>query len=361
MKTIGNKVPNLLLRCRPGCIQAVVSPEPLALIPALQHSLLEAEAGRLMMLIWQALPAHEQLLNDVLHQMATLALDVWPAWYAGPLTRANGQTPDMDQLLDQEPVINTLQHGHTRLSQPWLKQAAALAREGSPPVLDAYSRTLQCEQLALALDLSDGVILMALTTPHQSDDRLRSLAGVCDWLAQTAKARVFVVVPPELASSFALDSITYQAKDLTPLPGSQPALASPDEETYKLWPVHGQPHPCSPGERLLATRLAADRELNGLFRFNQLVRTSAGSSLLVDLLWGEGKLIVEVDGYRHHSSRQAFCQDRQRDYELMTSGYLVLRLPHSEVVGALEAAIAKIQQFVRFRRQQMPASATSMS
>ena len=65
--------------------------------------------------------------------------------------------------------------------------------------------------------------------------------------------------------------------------------------------------------------------------------------------------------HRHHSSRQAFCQDRQRDYELMTSGYLVLRLPHSEVVGALEAAIAKIQQFVRFRRQQMPASATSMS
>jgi hypothetical protein len=106
---------------------------------------------------------------------------------------------------------------------------------------------VQCEQLALALDLSGGIALMALTSPQQNDVRLLSLARVCGWLAQTANARVFVAIPPELASSSALDSILYQAEDLTVLEAAVPPDGGGDEETDKLWPVHGQPHPCSPG------------------------------------------------------------------------------------------------------------------
>src|SRR5690606_10759118 len=95
-------------------------------------------------------------------------------------------------------------------------------------------------------------------------------------------------------------------------------------------PLVGRPNPASPGEGLLAERLARDRELAGLFTFNTWVSDDS-QRFLVDLLWEKGKLVVEVDGYRWHSTETMFRSDRFRDYRLMTWGHLVLRLPHDEV------------------------------
>jgi very-short-patch-repair endonuclease len=61
-------------------------------------------------------------------------------------------------------------------------------------------------------------------------------------------------------------------------------------------------------------------------------------------------VIVEVDGYEHHSNRFAFSNDRRRDYELTVSDYLVLRLPHDEVIQDVGIAIEKIRDLVQFRR-----------
>jgi very-short-patch-repair endonuclease len=112
-------------------------------------------------------------------------------------------------------------------------------------------------------------------------------------------------------------------------------------------------HSRSPGEQRLADRLSRDDELASLFLCNPSVRTVRGSLYLVDLLWLAGKVIVEIDGYKHHSSFEAFSDDRNRDYELLISGYVVLRLPHDEVIGDIEIAIEKIRDVVRFRRNQM--------
>ncbi|MFF2370471.1 endonuclease domain-containing protein [Agromyces sp. NPDC058110] len=51
----------------------------------------------------------------------------------------------------------------------------------------------------------------------------------------------------------------------------------------------------------------------------------------VDLLVGE-RLVVEVDGWAFHSSRTEFETDRRRDFELVTRGYLVLRLSYDQVM-----------------------------
>jgi very-short-patch-repair endonuclease len=44
-----------------------------------------------------------------------------------------------------------------------------------------------------------------------------------------------------------------------------------------------------------------------------------------------------------------FASDRQRDFELRTSGYAVLRLPHASVVDDPAGAIEKIRQVARLR------------
>jgi very-short-patch-repair endonuclease len=75
---------------------------------------------------------------------------------------------------------------------------------------------------------------------------------------------------------------------------------------------------------------------------------------LVDMLWPEGKVVIEVDGYRYHGNRFAFSEDRHRDYELLLSGYLVLRLPHDEVIADVAIALEKIRDVVRFRRKEQP-------
>jgi very-short-patch-repair endonuclease len=61
----------------------------------------------------------------------------------------------------------------------------------------------------------------------------------------------------------------------------------------------------------------------------------------VDFLWRERRLVVEVDGYRFHSSRRAFERDRRRDADLQAGGFSVLRLTWRQIVSEPHATIAR--------------------
>jgi very-short-patch-repair endonuclease len=52
---------------------------------------------------------------------------------------------------------------------------------------------------------------------------------------------------------------------------------------------------------------------------------------VVDFLWPQVRLIVEVDGYEFHGARTSFEADRERDAELMRRGYRVLRFTYRQV------------------------------
>jgi very-short-patch-repair endonuclease len=54
----------------------------------------------------------------------------------------------------------------------------------------------------------------------------------------------------------------------------------------------------------------------------------------VDFVWREQDLIVEVDGFRYHSSRAAFERDRLRDAELGAQGWRVMRITWCQIVDA---------------------------
>jgi very-short-patch-repair endonuclease len=48
----------------------------------------------------------------------------------------------------------------------------------------------------------------------------------------------------------------------------------------------------------------------------------------VDALWEPARLMVEVDGFSHHSHRAAFERDRARDAAMQADGYRVIRVTH---------------------------------
>jgi very-short-patch-repair endonuclease len=123
------------------------------------------------------------------------------------------------------------------------------------------------------------------------------------------------------------------------------ATRSVDARTW-IAPWRGLPHPLSDIEQRLAKALGTDAELAPLFSFNQSVQTVRGSRPRVDLMWTEGRLVVELDGYGSHGNRAAFMYDRHRDYELTLSGYTVLRLSNDEIAQDIEKAIEKIRDLV---------------
>ena len=64
-------------------------------------------------------------------------------------------------------------------------------------------------------------------------------------------------------------------------------------------------------------------DAHGLPRPETNRRTGAGE---VDAVWPGQRLIVELDGYQAHGTRQAFENDRARDRELISQGWRVVRI-----------------------------------
>jgi very-short-patch-repair endonuclease len=62
----------------------------------------------------------------------------------------------------------------------------------------------------------------------------------------------------------------------------------------------------------------------------------------VDFLWRDNRLVVEVDGYRFHSSRAAFERDRRRDAELQAAEYRVVRVTWRQLVEEPVAVVARL-------------------
>jgi very-short-patch-repair endonuclease len=52
----------------------------------------------------------------------------------------------------------------------------------------------------------------------------------------------------------------------------------------------------------------------------------------IDFFWRSARIAVEVDGYRHHSSRPRFEGDRRKDAWLAAAGITVVRLSWDQIV-----------------------------
>jgi very-short-patch-repair endonuclease len=53
----------------------------------------------------------------------------------------------------------------------------------------------------------------------------------------------------------------------------------------------------------------------------------------VDMVVDGARVVIEIDGKSHHSSAEAFENDRRRDAELAARGYVVVRLSFAKVFG----------------------------
>jgi very-short-patch-repair endonuclease len=94
-------------------------------------------------------------------------------------------------------------------------------------------------------------------------------------------------------------------------------------------------------------RLLRAADIRG-WRANAPVVVSGRVVAVVDVLFATARVVIEVDGYGSHSSREAFQRDRSRQNDLVAAGYVVLRFTWADierrpqqVVDRIRAAVAR--------------------
>ncbi|WP_169975722.1 endonuclease domain-containing protein [Tautonia rosea] len=321
-------------------------------LATLRESLPDPSDSRVVSVILDPIPGPSEILDAAIADLAEVALALWPSWYAGtiPLQDDGPAALSWHRLMASGPILTDAPRREFVL--PWFRKAAARCRDRQLPTLPEFAPALQARQLAQAIAPSNLVIALGIGDQTPETGRLLGLTRCAEWLARETAARVLVVIPEAIADSSELASINFRPLRIPPPEPPTGHLPTDDEQAHRVWPVVGRPHPYSLGELKLAALLASDPDLGPLFRHNARVQSRRGQSFLVDLLWPEGKVVVEIDGYSFHSSRASFATDRDRDYHLLISGFLVLRLPHDEVVQDSSLALDKIRDVVRFRQSQ---------
>lgn len=112
-------------------------------------------------------------------------------------------------------------------------------------------------------------------------------------------------------------------------------------------------HGCTPLERLLdatpttVTRSEAEERVLALIRGAQLPPPAVNCRVHdfeVDFYWPRQRLVLEVDGFRFHSTRRAFEHDRRKGAALAAAGILVIRVTWRQIESEPLAVVARLAQ-----------------
>jgi very-short-patch-repair endonuclease len=323
-----------------------------------------------------------KVIDLAINSMAQATLDLWPDWYdletvQSPLESLidfDTNTSNMFKVLERASRIRDVE-------PLWLKNTLTkCVYNNQPPFFADYPKEIQVKQLTLALGHKySGLKIIYSLEDVDSGSSLVETVKASQWLARNTGLEVIVFLPEELKAHPAINDLpivdppqkikSEKSKGLSkgkiegnnnPQPGKLEGHLDPidfgldgEDEDIEYTPhpfvvKEGVPNIQSPGELMLHNYISKSKSLSSLFQFNVPVIAYNKKRLIVDILWKEGKLIIEVDGYQFHGSQKAFIEDRNRDYILMLSGYRVLRLAHSEIIRSVQNAGEKIKNVVKY-------------
>jgi hypothetical protein len=98
---------------------------------------------------------------------------------------------------------------------------------------------------------------------------------------------------------------------------------------------------------LLARSILVEHGITG-WQSNVLVRTVDGAAKSADFLFAAARLIVMIDGWGYHGSRQAFQVDRQDQNGLIGAGYTVLRFTPEDLQRRPAYVVESVFQVLRW-------------
>jgi very-short-patch-repair endonuclease len=281
-----------------------------------------------------------RIVEDVLHQLATVARELFPVWLPGGENA--GGVSDFDRrtirALARSLALTTDHYG------PYVEAVAEDALTGRstgtafPP--DARARGLR--RILTAAYRRDGLVIMIVGCSPAGEHR--GIETAAAWLADHGGVGVWLV-GPELAG---LDRFPVVAPRLPDFVVTLPAetATAPDAPDYPA--VAGRPHPRSGAELLLESRLATlewarDRVWNQVHQAHALA-----PPIRVDLVFPRARCAVEIDGPDHRGALK-YADDRRRDNGLVLDGYAVLRFTNDDVHDDVARVLDTIERLLMIR------------
>jgi len=254
-------------------------------------------------------------IDRILNDLADLAAAQWPDW---------------DDSESPKPL--------PRLLPAWRRAATRLAARGRRPRFPQLARETEFSHL---LSVLPRLALLAEIDSLRSEYAAPIIAAL-DWCRRHGAA-VVALFGEEPVREAPWDVLLYDAVIVEPSP-AEPA-------TRRL--ILSSSYIASRGsaiEKRMREALRAAPDLDGLFEDEVTLQLGAlGLTPRVDLLWRNGKVVVEIDGPEHERDPN-YGADRHRDYELLVAGYLVLRLTNAEVELDLGRSLEKVRRVVNLRR-----------
>lgn len=335
-----------------GCRQLRGATEELVPIPTL------------VALEWEQAPSLARELYEIQDALADAAASLWPNWYITAEQRFERERSALDDVTQ---LVTEATQTSTSVSSRWLRETWRRVQQGKRPLLRDMACAEQVRQLSRALDPSRLVFSLSVTRDEATPARVHGLARAAEWLAREAQAKTLLLVPRSWQGHSELDHVNYggmvlltrdeTAETYSPAAAPQSAqlatlVDGASEQPVdplpivSVGPVVGKPHPASEVEQLVYRCISADTLLCGLFQYNQRLSVK-GKHYIVDLVWHEGGLVVELDGPEHHS-HLAYTKDRERDFHLYVSGYATLRIPNAQICVDVDTAIERIRTMVQY-------------
>lgn len=279
------------------------------------------------------------LASAVAAALERAALDLVPLWLPGG--REAGDTSTLERRAAQaraREFASTTPH-----FGPYLAALADAFVAGTTPRPDAFARETRLAGCGRVVAAANGrpSTLLVLDVPTAVDPA--AVAAAAEWVCGAGVA-VWLTGPGAGAvdrfPSIRVDAPTAPADVATVVERFRP-LGYP--------PVEGHPHAASAAEKLLDRHLSRHEWARGRGHNRVLRLTTLSRPFTVDVLWSAEKVAVEIDGPEHRG-RARFTDDRSRDNQLQTHGYIVLRFTNEDVLTDHEQVSATIEKAVRQRR-----------
>jgi len=305
--------------------------------------------SRLVACRWDVVPRIDDVIDDVIQTFARVALADWPHWYGSVLAEKMAPV-GLEQDLHLRLSLQQISRQQLHVVSTWLHRAAASCLAQAMPFYKEVPRELQAGQLSLAVCSKN--LVVALCAASEQSVGAGALVAAAEWLHRVTGARVILLAPMTWQGSADFQRVNVEPEFLSFVahPAGQAPTTTIGVQVH-VTPLEGLPHPGSEAERALYERIKADEELAACLRFNQTVVVDLQQKFRIDIVSRSLKVAIEVDGDDHRVSAAKYCDDCARDYRLMLSGYLVLRLPNQLVLSDPELAMARIRDVVRYRRR----------
>jgi hypothetical protein len=270
-------------------------------------------APRILRLDFTGVTTTALAIDRILNDLADLATALWPDW---------GESPQQS----------------SQFLPGWRRAAMRFASSGRRPRFRRLARETEIVHL---LSLFPELVLLG-EVDFLRCERAAPIIAALDWCRRYGAAIVALLAEQPTSSTpwdLLLPSVVIV---------EQSAVESAARRL--IWPSSAMASRGSAIERRMREALRAAPDLTGLFEDEVTVQLDAlGLTPRVDLLWREGKVVVELDGAEHERDPN-YGADRHRDYELLLAGYLVLRLTNAEVELDLGRSLEKVRRVVNMRR-----------